>query len=132
MYCDGAPLNTFMITVVNTRPFPSSLMFGCFAKALSRDVVIDYSELEDIKWFSREDVKTALQGQNSLFQVLRVLKMINFHQNRGIAGARARCYCTPYDACLGTQHQQITNQDSLNQQLGTYFFVVLVVLRHLS
>eukprot|EP00039_Didymoeca_costata_P003444 m.67720 g.67720 ORF g.67720 m.67720 type:complete len:404 (-) comp11911_c0_seq1:16-1227(-) len=63
-------------------PFPSSLMFGCFAKALSRDVVIDYSEMEDIKWFSREDVKTALQGQNSQFQVLiTVLNMINFHRN---------------------------------------------------
>ncbi len=37
-------------------PFPSSLMIGCFARALSRDIVVDGEELEDARWFKRDDV----------------------------------------------------------------------------
>jgi len=37
-------------------PFPSSLMIGCVAQALGRDIVIDPNELEDCRWFSRADV----------------------------------------------------------------------------
>src|SRR5690606_34279925 len=37
-------------------PFPSSLMIGCFARAASRDLVIDRSELEHGRWFSRMEV----------------------------------------------------------------------------
>lgn len=41
-------------------PFPSSLMIGCHAEALSTDITIDEVELEDARWFSREDVKLLL------------------------------------------------------------------------
>jgi NAD+ diphosphatase len=37
-------------------PFPSSLMIGCFARALSRDIVVDGEELEDARWFTRDEV----------------------------------------------------------------------------
>jgi NAD+ diphosphatase len=37
-------------------PFPSSLMIGCFARALSREIAIDGVELEDARWFTRDDV----------------------------------------------------------------------------
>jgi NAD+ diphosphatase len=37
-------------------PFPNSLMIGCIAHALSRDLTIDGKELEDARWFSRSDV----------------------------------------------------------------------------
>lgn len=44
-------------------PFPSSLMLGCHARALSRDIVIDETELEDARWFSRAQVLEALDAR---------------------------------------------------------------------
>lgn len=37
-------------------PFPSSLMIGCRAEALSTDITIDPKEIEDAKWLSREEI----------------------------------------------------------------------------
>jgi len=34
--------------------FPSSLMFGCMAKAITHDITIDHNELEDAKWVSKD------------------------------------------------------------------------------
>jgi NAD+ diphosphatase len=41
-------------------PFPSSLMIGCHAEALSREIVIDRAELDDARWFEREEVAAML------------------------------------------------------------------------
>ncbi|MFL6831319.1 MAG: NAD(+) diphosphatase [Xanthobacteraceae bacterium] len=41
-------------------PFPTSLMIGCHAEARSREVVIDRSELDDARWFDREEVAAML------------------------------------------------------------------------
>ena len=41
-------------------PFPSSLMIGCLAQATSTDVVPDMQELEDARWFSREEARMML------------------------------------------------------------------------
>jgi NAD+ diphosphatase len=41
-------------------PFPSSLMIGCHAQALSHEIVIDRAELDDARWFDREEVATML------------------------------------------------------------------------
>jgi NAD+ diphosphatase len=41
-------------------PFPSSLMIGCIAQALSRDIVMDVEELEDARWFTRTEVRQML------------------------------------------------------------------------
>jgi NAD+ diphosphatase len=47
-------------------PFPSQLMIGCHAMAESRELTIDYTELEDARWFTRADVIEAMeQGQDS-------------------------------------------------------------------
>ena len=43
-------------------PFPSSLMLGCIAEALSDAVTVDHRELEDARWFSRNEVKAALEA----------------------------------------------------------------------
>jgi NAD+ diphosphatase len=43
-------------------PFPSSLMIGCHARALGADLVIDTTELDDARWFSRSQVEAALAG----------------------------------------------------------------------
>ncbi|HVH16909.1 MAG TPA: NAD(+) diphosphatase [Myxococcota bacterium] len=43
-------------------PFPSSLMLGCIADALSETIRIDPAELEDARWFTREEIAAALAG----------------------------------------------------------------------
>lgn len=37
-------------------PFPSSLMLGFHARATSRDLVVDRTELEDARWWHRDEV----------------------------------------------------------------------------
>ena len=46
-------------------PFPSSLMIGAHATALDDRLIIDTNELEDARWFSRDDVMAALEGNPS-------------------------------------------------------------------
>jgi NAD+ diphosphatase len=41
-------------------PFPSSLMIGCHAEALTEKIVIDRSEIEEARWFDREELKLML------------------------------------------------------------------------
>ncbi len=41
-------------------PFPTSLMIGCHAEALTRDIVVDREELEDARWFSRSEIAAML------------------------------------------------------------------------
>jgi NAD+ diphosphatase len=36
-------------------PYPSSLMIGCSARATSEEIVVDRTELEDARWFSRAE-----------------------------------------------------------------------------
>jgi NAD+ diphosphatase len=38
-------------------PYPSSLMIGCTARATNEDIVVDRAELEDARWFSREEAR---------------------------------------------------------------------------
>jgi NAD+ diphosphatase len=45
-------------------PFPMSLMIGCHVEALSTDLKVDYSELEDARWFSRAEVIEMMQGRH--------------------------------------------------------------------
>ncbi|HWN50716.1 MAG TPA: NAD(+) diphosphatase [Xanthobacteraceae bacterium] len=37
-------------------PFPMSLMIGCHAQALTTELKVDRSELEDARWFERDEV----------------------------------------------------------------------------
>jgi NAD+ diphosphatase len=41
-------------------PFPSSLMLGCYANALSRDFRTDGREIEAARWLSKEEVRARL------------------------------------------------------------------------
>ncbi len=45
-------------------PFPSSLMIGCHADAVTTDINFDADEMNDVRWFSRDEVASALQGKN--------------------------------------------------------------------
>ena len=46
-------------------PFPASLMIGCLAEAISDEIVVDTTELEDARWFSRDEVRTMLAGDHA-------------------------------------------------------------------
>jgi NAD+ diphosphatase len=41
-------------------PFQTTLMIGCHTEALSRDIVVDRTELEDARWFSKDEVAAML------------------------------------------------------------------------
>jgi NAD+ diphosphatase len=45
-------------------PFPTSLMIGCHAEALSREIIVDREELDDARWFEREEVALMLARQH--------------------------------------------------------------------
>ncbi|THD49364.1 MAG: NUDIX domain-containing protein, partial [Bradyrhizobium sp.] len=45
-------------------PFPSSLMIGCLARAAKSDIAIDGVELEDARWFSREEALAMLEKRH--------------------------------------------------------------------
>jgi NAD+ diphosphatase len=43
-------------------PFPASLMLGCAGEALTTDLTIDHTEIEDARWVSREDMALSFAG----------------------------------------------------------------------
>jgi NAD+ diphosphatase len=45
-------------------PFPMSLMIGCRAAALNRDITIDSNELEDARWFGRDEIAAMLMRRH--------------------------------------------------------------------
>jgi NAD+ diphosphatase len=45
-------------------PFPTSLMIGCHAQALSQEIKVDKQELEDARWFTRDEVVLMLQRRH--------------------------------------------------------------------
>ena len=45
-------------------PFPASIMIGCHAEALSDTIVIDREELEDARWFERDELALMLKRQH--------------------------------------------------------------------
>jgi len=45
-------------------PFPSSIMIGCHAEALSDKLAVDREELEDARWFDREELALMLNRQH--------------------------------------------------------------------
>lgn len=58
------------IAVTNVRylcsqpwPFPSSLMIGAHAMAQGESLIIDTKELDDARWFRRDEVIAALDGE---------------------------------------------------------------------
>lgn len=45
-------------------PMPHSLMIGCYAEAKSLEISRDTLELEDCRWFSRQDVEAMIEGRH--------------------------------------------------------------------
>ncbi len=63
---EEAGIRVGQVAYLSSQPwaFPSSLMFGCSGTALSTDITIDPSEIEDARWFSAGDVLSAFAGQH--------------------------------------------------------------------
>jgi NAD+ diphosphatase len=45
-------------------PYPSSLMIGCTARATNEDIIVDHSELEDARWFNRNEAALMIKRQH--------------------------------------------------------------------
>lgn len=60
-------LKTGRVTYFATQPwpFPSSLMIGCFAEALSPDIRTDNHEIEEAFWIEHAKVRAILAGDSS-------------------------------------------------------------------
>ena len=41
-------------------PFPHTLMIGCYGEALDSDIVKDDGELDDCRWFSRDELRAIM------------------------------------------------------------------------
>ena len=51
--------------------FPNSLMFGCAGQALSDEITIDPNEIEDARWFTREEIMQAFAGRHPVLKPAR-------------------------------------------------------------
>lgn len=58
----GIEVSDVTYTASQPWPFPSSLMIGCHARALGPDLTIDTTELDDARWFTRNEIAQALAG----------------------------------------------------------------------
>jgi len=47
-------------------PFPYSLMIGCMGEALTTEITMDDDELEDCRWFTRDEVVAMMAGTHAL------------------------------------------------------------------
>jgi NAD+ diphosphatase len=56
----GVRLGSVRYVASQPWPFPSSLMVACIGEALNEDIVLDVHELEDARWFTRDEVRQAL------------------------------------------------------------------------
>lgn len=62
----GVRVNGVRYIASQPWPFPAQLMIGCIGMAESRDLVIDHAEIEDARWFNRDEVAEALtQGADN-------------------------------------------------------------------
>ncbi len=52
-------------------PFPASLMFGCAGEALTREINIDPTEIEDAMWVTRSEMMTAFAGEHPVLKPAR-------------------------------------------------------------
>ncbi len=48
-------------------PFPANIMIGCVGEALTEEIDFDREELEDARWFTKDDVRRMLEGRHEDF-----------------------------------------------------------------
>ena len=62
---EEAALRTLSVRYHSTQPwpYPSSLMIGLIAEVENEDASPDQTELEEVRWFTREDARKLLAGE---------------------------------------------------------------------
>ena len=60
----GIQLGRVIYHASHPWPFPYTLMIGCFGEAISDDIEFDGKELEDCRWFSRDEVRSMIAGDH--------------------------------------------------------------------
>jgi NAD+ diphosphatase len=56
----GVKIGEVLFHSTQPWPYPSSLMIGCYARALTTEINLDQQELSDARWFTRSEVRDAL------------------------------------------------------------------------
>ncbi len=66
---EEAGIETGRVTYMASQPwpFPCSLMIGCLAQAETRKIKIDETELEDARWFARDETLAMVDGRHPDF-----------------------------------------------------------------
>jgi len=67
-------------------PFPSSLMLGCYAQALSREFQVDGHEIEAARWLTKEEARLRLAQPIEDEMKLPVAIAIAYHLIKDWAG----------------------------------------------
>jgi NAD+ diphosphatase len=60
----GIRLGAITYVASQPWPFPASLMLGLIGEALTQDIVIDKTELEDARWFSRAEIRLMFEERH--------------------------------------------------------------------
>ncbi|XP_077416801.1 NAD-capped RNA hydrolase NUDT12 [Vanacampus margaritifer] len=65
--CEESGVRVGAVRYVSCQPWPmpSQLMIGCLCVAMTTDISVDRSEIEDARWFPRRQVTEALLGGGS-------------------------------------------------------------------
>ena len=58
-------------------PFPSNVMIGCIGEALTEEIAFDGEELEDARWFTKDDVRRMLEGTHEQFNAPSPIAIAN-------------------------------------------------------
>lgn len=66
-------------------PFPASLMLGCRAEALTRDITLDPEELQDALWLSRQEMASVFAGTHPVVKAARHGAIARFLLERWLA-----------------------------------------------
>ncbi|NJN50948.1 MAG: hypothetical protein HC809_03350 [Gammaproteobacteria bacterium] len=61
-------------------------MIGCHARAASTDIVIDATEMADVRWIPRTDVAAALAGSHPTLRVPGALAIAHHLIKAWVAG----------------------------------------------
>ncbi len=61
----GIVVGAVAYTASQPWPFPTTLMLGCRAQALSHEITMDAEELEECRWFSRAEARAMIEENNA-------------------------------------------------------------------
>lgn len=60
-------------------PFPHTLMIGCYGEALDQEIQFDGRELEDCRWFDRDELRQMIAGTHPEGLITPTKSSIAFH-----------------------------------------------------